>query len=245
MKKILSAVIMFCVMIFSANCQADTVTKIKNLVGTWYDMNGNQTLTISSDYSINGCKILDFQEYGGDANNYIFDVKIFENGGFRDIKIEHWRCIYAKNFSEEDFHEMIFIDRKFLYTKTKKQRYFESVGGIYLGMTKNQVLKILGNPTSTENISDLRNNFRFTYKNEGLEIHFDGGVVENIRIFDYGNKKFDKSGLSARDSIETYKNFYKPKVDTTVVNPAIYIGNGEEIVFSRNGDKVRSVSLCR
>jgi len=245
MKKILSAITIFFAMIFSANCQADSVTKIKPLIGTWYDMNGNPTLTISSDYSINGCKILDFQEYGGDANSYIFDVKIFENGGFRNMKIEHWRCYYAREFSEEDFHEMIFIDRQFLYTKTKKQRYFESVGGIYLGMKKSEVLKILGNPSSTKINSDLRNSFTLTYKNEGLMIDFDGGVVENITIFDYSNKKFDRSGLSARDSIESYRKFYKPKIDTTVVSTGIYIGNGEEIFFSRDGSPVRSVSLCR
>jgi len=236
MKKILSAVTIFCVMIFSANCQADSVTKIKPIIGTWYDMNGNPTLTISSDYSINGCKILDYIEIGGDYDSSVCEVKIFEKTGLKNLRIEHWHCLVSNDVGDENFHEIISIDKKIPYRRTKNQKYIESVGGIYLGMTESAVLKLYGEPSYKEINSDFRNSFELEYKNLGLLLSFDNGIVKSIKIFDYGDRKFDKSGLSARDSIESYRKFYKPITNNTYIirGEAIYIGNGETIFFGEN-----------
>ena len=238
MKNFLSAVIVFCVMIFSANCQADSITKMNPMIGTWYDVNGNPALTIGSDYTINGCTILEVIECGGYENQTEYKVKIFENNGFRTLQLRHNKHFPAQNFSEEDFHESIVIDEKNIYRKAKHQKHYESIGGIYLGMTKNQVLKLYGEPDRTEN-----ENSAFHYEPEGMVIIFDCGIVSAITIYDYGDRKFDRTGLSARDSVETYKKIYKPKADISAVNPAFYIGHGEVIGFSRPGDEKTRVTL--
>ena len=65
MKNLLSAVIIAFVVTFSINiCSAEyysrSVTELNKMIGTWYDSKGNVALTIGSDYSINGCKVLAF-----------------------------------------------------------------------------------------------------------------------------------------------------------------------------------------
>ena len=65
MKNFLSAVIIAFIVAFSVNiCSAEyysrSVTELNKMIGTWYDSKGNVALTIGSDYSINGCKVLAF-----------------------------------------------------------------------------------------------------------------------------------------------------------------------------------------
>ncbi len=231
MKKVLSAMLIFLGMIFFANCYAGDVHRLKDIVGNWYDTNGNLSLTISSDYSINGCKILDCELFG--FTNCIagirYDLKIVEKTGVRNLILEYVSSSTAKNFSEENFHEMIIIDCQNCYYKEKNQRHNESVGGIYLGMKKAEVLKLYGEPSSVEKNPKGYNDCEFKYKNDGFDVRFVGDRVFSIKIYDYGNRKFDRSGLSARDSEESYKKFYKPKADVGIRGTVFYIGNGELI----------------
>jgi len=233
MKKICAAVIMFCVMIFSANCSAGSVQVLKDIgiIGNWYDTNGNLTLTIGNDYTINGCKILDCEVYG--LTNCIagvrYDLKIFEKTGIRNLILEHISSSTSKKFSEKNSHEMLIIDCQNCYYREKNQRHYESVGGIYLGMKKNEVLKLYGEPSSVERNSKGYNEYTFKYKNDGFDVQFVGDRVFTIKIYNYGNRKFDISGLSARDSEESYKKFYRPKADVGARDSVFYIGNGELI----------------
>ena len=233
MKKICAAVIIFYVMIFSANCSAGNVQALKDrgMIGNWYDTNGNLTLTIGSDYTINGCKILNCEVYGlTDCTAGIrYDLKIIEKNGVRDLILEYVSSSTAKKFSEENYHEMIIIDTKNFYYREKNQRHYESVGGIYLGMKKDEVLKLYGEPSAVEKNPNGYNRYEFKYKNDGFDVEFVGDRVFSVKIYDYGNRKFDRSGLSARDSYESYKKFYKPKADVGIRGSVFYIGNGELI----------------
>ena len=229
MKKILSLII-FCVMIFSANCNAGDVHRLKDTIGNWYDTNGNLALTISEDYSINGCKILNSELFGftNCTAGIRYDLKIIEKTGVRDLILEYVSSSTAKKFSEENYHEMIIIDTKNFYYREKNQRHYESVGGIYLGMKKDEVLKLYGEPSSVEKNPNY-NRYEFKYKNDGFDVQVVGDRVFSIKIYSYGNRKFDISGLSARDSEESYKKFYKPKADVGIRGSVFYIGNGELI----------------
>ena len=217
--------------IIPANCSAGDVHNLKNIIGDWYDTNGNLVLSVTSDYSINGCKILNCELFG--LTNCIagirYDLKIIEKTGVRNLILEHVSSYTAKKFSEKDFHEMIIIDCQNCYYREKNQRHYESVGGVYLGMKKNEVLKLYGEPSSVERNSKGYNECTFKYKNDGFDVRFVGDRVFTIKIYDYGNRKFDISGLSARDSEESYKRFYKPKADVGARGSVFYIGNGELI----------------
>ena len=211
--------------IFPANCSAGDVHNLKNIIGDWYDTNGNLALTISEDYSINGCKILNSELFGftNCTAGIRYDLKIIEKTGVRDLILEYVSSSTAKKFSEENYHEMIIIDTKNIYYRSKNQRHYESVGGI-----------LYGEPSSVEKDPNY-NRYEFKYKNDGFDVEFVGDRVFEIIIYDYGNRKFDISGLSARDSEESYKKFYKPKADVGIRGSVFYIGNGELIIPPPNG----------
>jgi len=154
--------IIFCVVIFSTNCQAGDVNRLEDIIGNWYDTNGNLALTISKDYSINGCKILNCELFG--FTNYVAGIRY-------DLKI-----------------------------------------------------------IAVEKTPYVYNSWEFKYKNDGFDVQIVGDRVFSIKIYDYSNRKFDISGLSARDSEESYKRFYKPKAYVGIRGSVFYIGNGELIV---------------
>lgn len=236
MKKFCVAVIIFCVMIFSAKVFAGVpIVRIQHLIGTWYDSHGNQTLTISKDYSINGCKILDVENNEGYYGTVIYELIIMEQTGIRKMKLVH--CLQGedllqKKSPKEDFHEHIVIDEKYSYRRNQNQQYIESVGGIYLGMSESDVLKLYGKPSSTENKF-------WKYDNEGFAIDFHGDIVEAITLYKNGNKKLDRSGLSANFPIASFRKAYGMTEFEHIRGKKICIGGGEIIYFiGRDGDGI-------
>lgn len=164
-------------------CQASPalVKELKNISGNWYDTNGNLVLTISSDYKINGGTVLDVEINEGD-----YQIKIDEGISYRIINLGAFG-------SYEGYHEMRILGNlasgnKIVLRKTKEPRYFESVGGIYLGMDKNQVASLYGTPSS-DNSQYGRTTWK--YDNEGFSVEFDCGVVTGITIYSYGDRRFD------------------------------------------------------
>lgn len=249
MKKILSALkifsvlLIFSVAIFPANCQAgfQNISVMDKMVGDWYDENGNVALTIGSNYTINGCKIVDFKLVG--LTHFVagieHHIKILEKDGYRDLILEYVSSDVARQLSEENYHEMIIIDTKNIYYRSKNRRHVESVGGIYLGMKKDEVVKLYGEPLSVER---YKYSLGYAYKYKDFEIDFRVDRVFGIKLYDYGNMKFDKSGLSAKNSKEDYQNFYKPKAksNVTLITPlssAFYIGHGEVIFLKKRSEK--------
>ncbi|MBR5914535.1 MAG: hypothetical protein IKZ58_09265 [Selenomonadaceae bacterium] len=249
MKKILSALKIFSVLlifsaaIFPTNCQAGfkNISVMDKMVGEWYDENGNVALTIGSDYTINGCKIVDFKLVG--LTHFVagieHHIKILEKDGYRDLILEYVSSDIPRQLSEENYHEMIIIDSKNIYYRSKNRRHVESVGGIYLGMKKDEVVKLYGEPLSVER---YEYSLTYTYKYKDFEILFGVDRVFSIKLYDYGNMKFDKSGLSAKNSKEDYQNFYKPKANSnvTLISPlssAFYIGHGEVVILMKSSEK--------
>ena len=225
-----------CLLMFPAiTCQAAPeyfyrpVTDLDPIIGTWYDSKGNVALTISSDYSINSCKVLEVwrERY---TPKTIF-CKISERSGIRTIRIEHDARNYnAPNFTgkfsrSNDYHELIIIDEVMSLRRTKEPRYFESVGGIYLGMSKDDVVKLYGQPSKIEVPGSITTSY-WRYGDE-FSLTFSGDVVTNIAFKKNGNRKFDWSGLSANNSFDEYMTKYngiKSKSPGYLI-----IGNGEMI----------------
>lgn len=202
-----------------------SVTELQPMIGNWYDSHGNIALTIGSDYSINGCKILAVDSDCISGGGY-YRVLIAEKGGPRYIELSDWGT------DIRDYHGYLRVNRKILLRNTKNPRYVESIGGIYIGMSESEVLKLYGKPSKV----DYDNNW--AYSNIGLNISFDGGVVIRIEIYNYGDRKFDWSGLSARNSKQDFADKYGSEVSR---RGNLDIGHNEIISFKNDSVILR---LC-
>ena len=234
MKNFLSAMIMALVVAFSVNiCSAEyysrSITELKPLVGTWYDSKGTVALTIAGDYSINGCKVLAFylnNEYTpifSFQSSAVYTCKINDGHGIKEIHLDYHSMptVYQ---STPDYHEMIILNGKTALRRTKEPKYFESVGGIFLGMHKDNVIKLYGQPSSVDgNIWKYR---------EGFDIEFGGDVVLSITIYKNSDRRFDRSGLSANNTREDFKRKYSGRQGQT--SRRLIIGYGESISFRQD-----------
>lgn len=199
--------------------QSVSVTHLKWIVGNWYDSKGNLVLTISNDYKINGCAVMAVGFVGDTAGMY--KIRINEGTRYKDIEVCH---------DDGDYHEGLVLNwlnnNAVSLRRTKEPRYFESVGGIYLGMDKNQVVSLYGQPSSI--VNNIQNNATWKYKKEGFDVRFYCGVVVEITIYSNGNRRFDWSGLSANSSKADFAYKYNSEVSH---RGSIRIGHGEVIAI--------------
>lgn len=129
-----------------------------------------------------------------------------------------------------------------------QQQAHESVGGIHLGMTPDQVKQKLGEPTQAIDKSkplQIRSQRYFEgwyYKDQGLIIHFREGGADKITLLEASKLRFAKSGLNCSNTPEEYAKAYAmkrvprwPKTDDSMPSD---IGNGEYIYFGINMESV-------
>lgn len=233
MRKIFLAVILLFVA-FSANiCSARSVsvTELEDFFGNWYDSKGNLVLTISNDYRINGCIILSVDFDGTDY----FTVKIAEDNGYKDIILGGFGNLVCEDFISNAYHRMMEVDKEFVLRDSKKQKYFESVGGIYLGMDKDQVRSLYGQPSSINsrnwNNSSVEKDSVWEYNNEHFSVFFERGVVTSIKVYNNSKKRFDWSGLNANNSKYDFERKYRSKFSSRNL---MKIGHGEMIAIGNN-----------
>lgn len=226
MKKILFAVMIALVVTFAAHCSAmesSPVTVLKPIIGNWYDAKGNLVLTISNDYKINGCTVMSVK-YGADSAA-LYEIRINEGTGYRNITLVNWGFAY---------HETLSLNwrsnNEIPLRRTKEPRYFESVGGIYLGMHKDDVTKLYGQPTSVKN----EGRYIIWKYREGFDVAVENGIVLSITIYKNSDRRFDWSGLSANSSRDDFAYKYGKRVGR---RGGIKIGYGETIFIYE--DKVK------
>ena len=156
----------------------------------------------------------------------MYKIKIDEGNRYRTIEL-----LYTGSTEEYPEHQMLVMNwtsnNGQALRRTKEPRYFESVGGIYIGMDKNQVVSLYGQPSSVEN---NRNNSTWKYNDLGLELGFYMNVVTGITIYPYGNRRFDWSGLSARSSQTDFEYKYNSSMSR---RGNINIGHGELIRLNK------------
>jgi ribosomal protein L37E len=197
------------------------------LSGNWYDTDGHLVLTIDSG-AINNYSINTMYNFTGALNmgggTLIFNV----NNDARYMRV-FWSV-----WDKASKHSTLLIgNKKFLYKKDDEWRY-ESVNGVSLGMSREQVKQKLGDPSKISNNT-------WTYDKEGIEIYFGtviGGEfnvnrVDSIKLLKSGTAHFDKSGLKASSLIQDYAKAYNMNKI-----PQLYsiegIGRGEYLLFESN-----------
>ncbi len=197
--------------------------------GEWYDINGNLAMSIEPGY-INACQIVKgFNFAGGYPRSGIF--RIMESIGYRDVQLE----LMGDRGSG---HQYLMIDKKTTLRRSKEPQYFESISGVYLGISKAEVLKLYGNPTAQEN--NYPGISRWRYGKEGFSITFDGDTATGVTIYKNSNRHFDRTGFNCNDSFQAYYDAYKlsrmpyvsPEEHST--SGAYKIGNGEYLFFDKD-----------
>ena len=200
----------------------DSVVRASQKVsGEWYDARGNKVLTISNGY-INGCLIVGGADFvGGYPGAGVFIIQ--EAQGRKAIHLE---------WLGNSEHRTLIMNKKNQLTNQLQKEHYESVRGVHLGMTRQQVIDLLGMPSS----SDVRGRETLRYEDLGLSIDIDHNMVVVITITGKGSH-FDKSGLGVDASMIEYYNFYQfnrmpSELSKDIFQGPFSIGHGEYIFFS-------------
>ena len=192
----------------------------QKVAGDWYDASGNKVLSISNGY-INGCRIVDGADFvGGYPGAGVFIIQ--EAQGRKAIHLQ---------WLGNGEHKTLIMNKKDPLTNQLQKEHYESVNGVYLGMNRQQVIDLLGAPSS----SDVRGRETLKYIDLGLSVGLDHNMVTDITITGKGSH-FDKSGLGTDASMIDYYNFYQFNRIPSELSKDKYqgpfsIGHGEYIFF--------------
>lgn len=194
----------------------DVLRNLAPVSGNWYDEQGNKVLAIGNGY-INGCKVVDGFDFAGGRGQYGV-YRIMENSGPRDITIEKLT------------DKMIKVDNRTILKNTVSASYYESVNGIYLGMTEEDVTNKIGKP---ERVVTNAVRPTWVYANIGISIQFESGRVVSIKCKNNGKWFFDRSKLNYRNPISDYVRAYQLDRTPSPLTPEErrqgYIGGASKI----------------
>lgn len=209
----------------AAQVPLDSIIRASQKVaGDWYDANGNKVLSISNGY-INGCRIVDGTDFaGGYPGLGVFIIQ--EAQGRKAIHLE-WLGF--------DEHKTLIMNKKDQLTSKFPKEHYESVHGVYLGMTRQAVIDLLGTPSFSEKMYSRET---LKYSNLGLKVVTEHYMVTAITLTGK-NARFAKSGLSIDSSMLDYYNFYQFSRMPSEFSKDKYqgpfsIGHGEYIFFDGN-----------
>lgn len=204
----------------------NTVISIsQKAAGDWFDVNGNKVLTISNGY-INGCPIVGGTDFvGGYPGAGVFIIQ--EAQGRKAIHLQ---------WMGDGEHKTLIINKKVQLSTIPQREHYESIAGVYLGMTKQEVIDLLGVPSDP---IDSRGREILKYSNLGISVELDHGVVTVINLIG-DNAHLEKSGLTKSSSLIDYYNFYQfnrmpSELSKNTFQGCFSIGHGEYIAFS-NGE---------
>ena len=206
----------------AAQMSLDSVIRASQKVaGDWYDASCNTILSISNGY-INGCRIVDGADFvGGYPGASVFIIQ--EAQGRKAMHLE---------WLGNGEHRTLIMKKKDQLTNRLQKEHYESVRGVHLGMTRQQVIDLLGMPSS----SDVRGRETLRYADLGLSIDIDHNMVVVITITGKASH-FDKSGLGTDASMIDYYNYYQfnrtpSELSKNTFQGPFSIGHGEYIFFS-------------
>lgn len=154
-KRIILIVIGLFILSFSSIAMADTTSDrfmnavLPKLQGTWYDIKGNPALVFDGN-TMNGCNIVGIYNVAGGVSNFSMTMRIVEKTGYRDLKMD---CNNL-NADPNTYHQVLYYDQQ-AYRRTQQPLYHETVGGLGLGMSEQDVKAKYGNPDVAHTYSTL------------------------------------------------------------------------------------------
>jgi hypothetical protein len=205
MKKIFLLVSLLAALCVGAICFAENVPApresdettaniLQKMTGTWYYTNGSEALVITPT-AISGASVEGGYGFvGGDPGSGIF--KVLLHGMESDLRIG-WHFA-----SKDGSHQYLFFNGRALRRNISAQ-YSESIGDVYLGMSREDVLNTLGRPDQEDKMKKL-----MYYPKKGLTLGFDNGIVYDITIDAKAGLTFNNSALQVNSPLSEFQRRY-------------------------------------
>lgn len=194
--------------------------------GDWYNTQGNLVLTIEGA-AINGSAVTALEDYT-DGYPRKGTCTIHEQAGNRAMTLD---------LMGHKSHQYLIIDNTTPLRRSVNGDHYESIGGVYLGMTQADLESAYGQADSTVPDQDTS---RLIFGSHHMDVYLRAGIVIGVRIYDGSDLKFDKSGLGAADTVESYAQAYgwdtTPAVpeDGAAISRAYKLPQGEYMRFAQH-----------
>lgn len=194
--------------------------------GDWYNTKGDLVLTVEGA-AINGSAVTDIEDYT-DGYPRKGTFTIHEQAGNRAMTLD---------LMGHKSHQYLIMDDTTPLRRSINGDHYEAIGGVYLGMTQSDLEAAYGQADSTVPDQDTS---RLIFGSHHMDVYLRAGIVIGIRIYDGSDLKFDKSGLGAADTAESYAKAYgwetMPTVPTdgTSISRAYKLPQGEYLRFGQD-----------
>ena len=221
----------------TSDVEAANIWGLKAREGKWYDHDTGKLILDIKDGKINGLPVISGEYAGGaSASNGCGKYIVNENGQniVLNLTINGWAG---------GLHKCMTVNGAITLFPTPQPQYYESVNGVYLGMTEKALLKAWGKPTRKMEKS-------WYYKKQGVVVRFDAGAIDRIDLLKESPLSFDKSGLNCSSLDEEFEAFYGFSssykfwpYNASDTNICTAIGQGEYMFSGETGMKRASIIL--
>lgn len=184
---------------------------VNRMSGEWKNLDGQVVLNIQNGY-INGAQVLDITKLAGYSKFGSGNFIIHEAAGNRAVHVEF--TIFGNSTDRIVYNDQALF-------KQIPVPYSESVSGIHVGSTKDEVLQTFGNPT--KRMGDTYGE-SLEYAHYKMRIRLDGGSVTSVTLFKGSPLQFDTSGLSYGDGKDEFLRVYDIPNRGEVVKKALPTG---------------------
>ena len=228
--RLLTITALFAAIFFSASdCAAMdyrtvSLSQLNDIAGDWYSTKGEQILSIRNGYLTIKSKTYRVSSLGFTGDTAAFYKLTGDTGETLEL---------MSTGSYKGVHSvLVLLENNYGLRNTKNPRYYESIGGVYLGMDKDQLVSLYGQPTAK---TTYGRDECWIYSREGFEVRFDrwaANMISSIKIYPDVSRRFDRSGLSANST----RADFAAKYNTTVTRRGnLDIGSGEMIHIDNDG----------
>lgn len=194
--------------------------------GDWYNTKGDLVLTVEGA-AINGSAVTDIEDYtDGYPRKGKFTIR--EQAGDRVMSLD---------LMGHKSHQYLIMDNTTPLRRSIHGDHYESIGGVYLGMTQSDLETAYGLADSTVPDQDTS---RLIFGSHHMDVYLRAGIVIGVRIYDGSDLKFEQSGLGAADTAAAYAKAYgwesTPTVptDAAEISRAYKLPQGEYLRFGQN-----------
>lgn len=184
---------------------------VNRMSGEWKNLDGQVVLNIQNGY-INGTQVLDVTKLAGYSKFGSGELIIHEAAGNRAVHVEF--AIFGNSTDRIVYNDQALF-------KQIPVPYSESVSGIHVGSTKDEVLQTFGNPT--KRMGDTYGE-SLEYAHYKMRIRLDGDSVTSVTLFKGSPLQFDTSGLSYGDGKDEFMRVYDIPNRGEVVKKALPTG---------------------
>ena len=162
--------------------------------GDWYNTKGDLVLTVEGA-AINGSAVTDIEDYtDGYPRKGKFTIR--EQAGDRVMSLD---------LMGHKSHQYLIMDNTTPLRRSIHGDHYESIGGVYLGMTQSDLEAAYGQADSTVPDQDTS---RLIFDSHHMDVYLRAGIVIGVRIYDGSDLKFEQSGLGSADTAAAYAKAY-------------------------------------